>query len=503
MKRALLLLLALLISGLAGNFYQTAQAAWQAKVEPELLTQAAEGPVEFLVMLNEQADLSQASRLSDKAARGAAVVAELQETARRSQAPVLLELRRNGVEHRSYWIANLVWVRGDQKTLQALAQRADIRRIYSNPSIQLSLPVDPAASEVRIEETEQSAAGVQWNIEKVRAPEVWAQGYNGQSAVVGGQDTGYQWDHPSLINQYRGWNGGPADHNYAWHDAIHESEYPPGTPNSCGYDLTAPCDDYGHGTHTMGTMVGDASSGTSIGMAPGAKWIGCRNMNEGVGKPSTYMECFEWFIAPTDLLGANPRADLAPDVINNSWSCPPSENCAWDALQQTVENVRAAGILVVVSAGNSGSACQTVNDPPAIYDASFSVGASDSSDLMAGFSSRGPAVTGLVKPDITGPGVSIYSSIPNGYGDSNGTSMAAPHVSGLAVLLISAHPELRGEVDTLEQIMRLSSVPLSTSESCGGLSSNTRPNNTFGWGRIDAWRAVNLRLLYLPITMGK
>ena len=149
-----------------------------------------------------------------------------------------------------------------------------------------------------------------------------APGYTGQGAVIAGQDTGYQWDHPALKDQYRGWNGSAADHNYNWHDAIHA------TGSSCGADSPCPCDDNDHGTHTMGTMVGDDGGANQIGMAPGARWIGCRNMNAGVGTPTTYIECFEWFIAPTDLAGQNPNPAMAPDVINNSWGCPESEGCS-------------------------------------------------------------------------------------------------------------------------------------------------------------------------------
>jgi len=97
-------------------------------------------------------------------------------------------------------------------------------------------------------------------------------------------------------------------------------------------------------------------------MAPEAKWIGCRNMNEGVGTPASYIECFEFFLAPY-AAGGNPSAGdpaKAPHVINNSWECTPGEGCGPDALRMAVESARAAGILVVASAGNSGSGCGTV-----------------------------------------------------------------------------------------------------------------------------------------------
>ena len=122
-----------------------------------------------------------------------------------------------------------------------------------------------------------------------------------------------------------------------------------------------------------------------------------------LGTPATYSECFEWFIAPTNLSGTNPDPSKAPHVINNSWGCPPDEGCTdVTVLQTVVENVRAAGIEVVVSAGNDGSSCETVNTPAAIYAASFSVGATDSNDNIAGFSSRGPGVrAGRPSPSIS------------------------------------------------------------------------------------------------------
>ncbi|MEZ4519661.1 MAG: S8 family serine peptidase [Chloroflexota bacterium] len=263
------------------------------------------------------------------------------------------------------------------------------------------------------------------------APEVWAWGYEGQGIVIGGQDTGYDWTHPALQPHYRGWDGQTANHDYNWHDAIHEENPNSSFGNSCGYDVSEPCDDGYHGTHTMGTMVGDDGQGNLTGMAPGAEWIGCRNMEDGWGSPATYTECFEWFIAPYPV-GGDSFSDgdpaMAPHVINNSWSCPPSEGCTPDILQPVVEAVRAAGIVTVQSAGNTGPACQSVNTPAAIYDASFTVGAVDSSQNIAGFSGRGPVTgSGLPKPDIVAPGVGITSTIPgNGYGILSGTSMAAP-----------------------------------------------------------------------------
>ena len=325
---------------------------WQSKVDSWVLGTAEAGETEFLVFLSDQADLSAAAALPTKLEKGRYVYETLTQKAAATQGPLIAALKARGVAYRPYWVANMIWVRGDLATIQTLATRADVAQLYANPTVHME---EPARSpEVGPEAAAAAAvlapAAIEWNITQVNAPSVWTLGFNGQGVVIGGQDTGYQWDHPALKSKYRGWNGTTANHNYSWHDAIHV------TGSSCGADSPVPCDDHGHGTHTMGTMVGDDGASNQIGMAPGAKWIGCRNMNAGNGTPATYAECYQWFIAPTPIGSTVGDSSKAPDVINNSWGCPPSEGCTDpNVLLAAVQAVRAAGIVTVHSAGNSGS----------------------------------------------------------------------------------------------------------------------------------------------------
>ncbi len=255
----------------------------------------------------------------------------------------------------------------------------------------------------------------------------------------------------------------------------------------------------------MGTGVGDDGTGNQIGVAPGAKWIGCRNMDAGTGRPSTYIECMQFFLAPTDLSGNNPDPNKRPDAVGNSYVCPTSELCTATSLLTAMDNLRAAGIFMAASAGNAGSACSTVSDPPALYDSAISVGATGfQSNNIASYSSRGRVTadgSGRAKPDLVAPGSSVRSSYPtNTYATLSGTSMASPHVAGAAALLWSAFPNLRGNVDHTEFILEQTALHLTTTQGCGGDTASQVPNNVYGYGRIDVLAAYNYALAELPPT---
>ena len=478
----------------------SAETPWQAKIDPALTQQFQHNTInQFFVVLAENAKLG-AETTRNTAAKGASTHELLRSHAANSQYGLLAFLDEAAIAHQSFWIANVVLVEGDQSTVEQLARREDVARIHTNQRLEAPKPSNQTLA--------RPAAAVPWGISKVKADQVWATlNITGTGAIVAGQDTGYDWDHEALKQAYRGWDGSTVDHNYNWHDAIHQLMGHT-TANPCGLDSAEPCDDNGHGTHTMGTIVGDNGAAEQIGMAPGAKWISCRNMERGVGTLATYIECFQWFVAPTDLAGNNPDPNKAPHVINNSWGCPSTEGCNisnFATMQTVVDNVKAAGIVVVASAGNNGPMCETVSSPAAIFDSSFSVTATTSTDAIAFFSSRGPVMADgsqRMKPDISAPGVSVRSSLPNNaYGSKQGTSMAGPHVAGLVALIISANPNLAGQVDVIEHIIRSSAEPLTTDEACGGDSTTAVPNHTFGFGRIDALAAVTMAQSYVPTSV--
>lgn len=478
---------------------------WQAKVDATVLSKAALGPTDFYIHMSQQADLSGAYALSTKEEKGQFVYQQMTMMANATQPAVRQALTVSGAEFKSFWVANGIWARGTLAAIQAVAVLPEVAYVYPSGSGSLVLPpqVPGGAESVTAPSLVLADANPEPGLLKVNADDVWAMGILGDGAVVAGADTGVRWTHSALKNQYRGWNGATADHNYNWHDAIHN-------PNTvCPGSGVEPCDDDavlggGHGSHTVGTMVGDDGGSNRIGMAPEAKWIACRNMNNGLGVIPTYMECMEWFIAPTNSANANPDTSKAPDVINNSWGCV--EGCPPPALQMTLQASRAAGIFYAVSAGNDGvgepgaPGCSTIYHPLARYPEAFTVGATyHTNDAIAEFSSRGPvlgdptAPTGLRKPNISAPGVTIRSALratDASYGNLSGTSMAGPHVAGLVALLISANPNLAGEVDVLEDIIEQKADDKTTNEGCGGDSATQVPNNTFGWGRINALASV-------------
>jgi len=461
------------------------------KIMPWVIEHTAYGQqAEFFVVLTDQADLSAAANYPTKADKGRFVYQTLREKAQRTQGPIVEWLRERNIEHQSFYIVNAILVKGTREIAAGLAARPDVARVEGNPHVQNLLPQPEAADEA----PPQSASGarpatIEPGIQYTHAPDVWNLGFTGDGIVVAGADTGIRWTHNALKPHYRGWDGQNADHDYNWHDSIHDS-----VGNPCGNDSPEPCDDNAHGTHTVGTMVGDDGAGNQIGMAPGAKWIGCRNMDAGVGTPARYIECMQWFLAPTRIGGGDPDPTKAPDITNNSWHCPPEEGCSFDTLQAAVEAQAAAGIMMCSAAQNAGPGCSTVENPPGIYEATYTVGALNTgTDIIASFSSRGPVIadgSGRIKPDITATGTNTRSSVntcDSCYSSNfSGTSMATPHIAGAMALLWNAIPSLRHQLTASRDALNNSAVHIDSTQ-CGDPGP---PNNVYGWGRVDILAAV-------------
>ncbi|MEJ3749078.1 S8 family serine peptidase [Actinomycetes bacterium KLBMP 9797] len=429
------------------------------------------GETVFWVVLRAQADLSGATRLRDRVVKATHVRRALMAHAEGSQAGLRRWLAERGAETESFWITNALRVTGDAALVEELATRSDVSHLLADRRFALPRVAEETARSAEAA----SVAAVQWNVSRVGADRVWNQfGVRGEGIVVAGIDSGVQYDHPALVNSYRGRRAnGTFDHNYNWY-----------TPVSFYCPTAAPCDQYEHGTHTMGTVVGrDADGAHHTGVAPGVKWIAAAGCPFRYCSPQTLLSAGQWALAPTDLNGQNPRPDLAPDVINNSWG-ENGFNALWQPMVTSWVN---AGIFPVFSNGNSGPACGTPGSP-GYYSQSYSVGSLDSNDLVSDFSSRGPGENGDVKPDVTAPGRDVLSTLPGGqYGHRSGTSMAAPHVTGSVALLWSAAPALDGDIAATKAALDDAAIDVND-VTCGGSADN---NNVYGEGRLDAYAAVS------------
>lgn len=406
----------------------------------------------FIVLLEDQPEQPETVATTDEArkARYATQTAFVSEHQRSVRAVVGREVRRGRAFDPTYlWIVNAIVVTGTKDLAQTLANRSDVAAVLPNEQARVA-GFAPAP-----------AAAPEWNLERVKATEAWADGVTGAGAVVGSIDTGVQWDHPALIRQYRGWNGTTANHNYNWADF--ESDVP----------AQAPFDDYAHGTHVTGIMVGDDGGSNHVGVAPNAKWIAAKACDaDGVCFSDRILMAMQWMQAPTDLAGANPDPTKAPDVVVASLG----DTCENEIYRAALQSWRAAGILGVFSGGNTSFVPK-----PACYPEAVAVGATDANDNVPSWSGHGPSTYGEIKPDLVAPGVSIRSTIPgNGYQFLSGTSMSAPHVAGVAALLAS----LSGAVtdDVIEALLAAGAADMGPAG----------PDNAYGAGLVDAAGALRI-----------
>ncbi len=383
-------------------------------------------------------------------------------------APMLREAEKRGtlVEQRELWLVDAIGLTAAPSLIRDLAAspvvaeiRLDHYQAYITPP-RLG-PADGISADARSTTPGGVDTAVEvsvvptlpWGVGRIRAPEVWANlGITGTGAVVAIIDTGVDWLHPDLAGEYRGNLGkGRFDHSASWYDAVNGGIYP--------------YDDYGHGSHVAGIAVG-----ASVGVAPGARWIGVKVLDtDGYGYDSWILSGLQWLLAP----GGDPG--LAPDVVNGSWG---NTNGYTTVFLAAIDALKAAGIFPVFAAGNAGPTSGSVSSPASNLGV-FAVGASDVDEDIAAFSSRGPSPWGEIKPVVVAPGVGVWSAIPGGvYGEKNGTSMATPHVAGLAALMRAVSPTV--SIRTMAFLITETAQPLT----------GTVPNYVSGWGRIDAYAAL-------------
>lgn len=433
---------------------------------------AAQGEADFWIRFENQPDLTPAYGISDWDERGWFVYTTLTEAADASQAEVAGFLDSEGATYSAYWINNSIRVEaGDQALLDAVTTYAGVEQIFAEPQVEFPDPVIlPGADSDLI------PFAPEWGVADINAPQVWDElGIDGDGIVIGTIDSGAEYDHPALIEQYRGNLGnGDFDHNYNWYDWGHGNPDEPRDTDS----------GFSHGTHVTGTIVGDDGDGNQIGVAPGAQWIAANGCCPGGGF-EPLVASGQWMLAPTDLEGENPDPAQRPHIINNSWGAPSNiDDPTYDPVSDAWA---AAGQMGVWALGNSGPGCATAGTPGNRPN-NFSVGNYDINHNIATLSSRGPNYDGEIKPELGAPGSNVRSSvIGGGYNSLSGTSMASPHAAGAVALLWSGAPSLVGDIDATWDLLTGTTIPVDATE-CGGTVEN---NNVFGHGRLDAFALLS------------
>ncbi|MFE4960532.1 S8 family serine peptidase [Streptomyces sp. NPDC056653] len=472
-------LAATLLAGLVLGPLGSDPANADQKIEADLVSDLTKNPdTPFWIRFGAKADLGKASAAKGRDARGTAVLKALRDTADTQQADVIAKVKAAGAHYHAFWASNTVYVTGGSlKLAEDLAKGAEVSRLQGDRVYKLPEPIK--AAKVAAVNSAAVDTPVEWGLKAIGADRVWKDfGARGEGVVIGSIDSGAQFDHPALKASYRGTRAdGTYDHNYNWYDPT----------NTCGTPSLEPCDNSGHGTHTIGTMTGGKGTTSDIGVAPGAKWIsakGCATSQSCTG--FALLASGQWMLAPTDLNGNNPRPELRPDIINNSWGL--DNGIAVEPFYQDMVNAwTAAGIFPVFANGNSGPGCNTAGSP-GDYTSTYAAGAFDRNGNIASFSSRGQGENGEIKPNIAAPGVSILSAVPGStYASMSGTSMAAPHTAGAVALLWSASPRLAHDIPATRALLDRTAVDVDDT-SCGGTAAD---NNVWGEGKLDALALVD------------
>jgi subtilisin family serine protease len=419
-----------------------------AAMEPDLATRVAEAAptdrIPVLVTLRRQVDGE------DYAGRPEALLAALRRTAAATQPGVVDEVDSAVTR---YWLVNALALRATPDEVRALAGDPAVATVAADQPVRVA---DASGGGM---DTFPDAGDGDWGLGAMRVPEVWrATGLTGRGVRLGSIDTGVNADHPALRGRV-----------VAWRDFV--------------AGRTTPYDDNGHGTHTVGTMVGGAAGGAPIGVAPDAQVLVAKAIGAGGSGPGTaLMSAAQWMADPD----GDPATADQPVAVNNSWS---AENANDPWFRAIIRRWVELGIVPVFAAGNTGPGPGTVGSP-AGYPEALAVGAVGETGALASFSSQGPVVwqdldgtgpvagTVLTKPDVVAPGVNITSAVGSGYLSFSGTSMASPHVAGLVALLAQANPDVRGTL--------AADVIRDTAADAGAPGRDPR----YGAGRVDALRAV-------------
>jgi subtilisin family serine protease len=456
-----LLVLAVAAFPLPASGSPTAPAQRPQNVDAELWQALARGGASDLVVeFSEQADLSAAYGM-DWAARGEYVVETLQAVAERVQAGAVAHAENAGLRHKTFLAGNELYIWDARlETVLGLASLHEVAYVRAPQTIFLD-PILGGGPD--------NGTTKDWGITDTKADQFWAAfGVQGDGIVVASIDTGVQWNHPALVNAFKcpGAPSNPA----CWSDPS----------NICGGSA---CDNYGHGTHTMGTMVADDNPGLPYiaGMAPNAKWIACKGCEYNWCSDFALNSCADWILAP----GGNPAN--RPHVVNNSWGGGGCDN--W--YLSKVQAWRAAGIFPAFAAGN-GYNCNSLGSP-GDYQESFGSASHNSSRTISSFSSKGPSCYGdspYIKPNLSAPGEYICSTVPTNSWTCgwSGTSMASPHTAGAVALLWSCNPALVGQIDQTFQLLQ-NSADTPPSGSCGPEDVSSGGNYTYGYGFLDVFAA--------------
>ncbi|MCP4686202.1 MAG: S8 family serine peptidase, partial [bacterium] len=360
-----------------------------------------------------------------------------------------------------HWIVPAFTATLTPAQVETVSAMSGIKMIVPDVNIMSLTPVEERPSRVPL------AASSSSQLRMLNIPAAWSQGITGAGRLVCSFDTGVEQSHPALNSK---WRGHEASLSASWMSTI--------APDTLPYDKS------GHGTHTMGVMVGSYGS-DSIGVAPGAQWITAGVIDQGKALSATISDilmAFQWTLNPD---GDASTTDDVPDVILNSWGVPSSLFGPCDAtFFQAIDNVEAAGIVAIFAAGNEGPDPQTIRNPASRGSSpinSFCVGAVDNDKIVGNFSSRGPAVCGSenIKPEVVAPGVSIRSCAKGGgYVLMTGTSMAAPYIAGMVALARQYNPDA-----TVEEI-KWALIQSAQDLGVGG------EDNDYGFGLPDALKML-------------